>query len=185
MLSLGIYLLSCWIPQCHRGLGLVMQIMTLYLPRRDRLGRDQLHFSSCLEPDTVWRLSATCCWSSKPVSLVSHRRRKGCCWKCRFHSWGDPRAHSWCREVQRTRSVCVVEFQWAGHRSWRAADKETRKVGRADLRFLWILIWFCWLCHCHDLQTPSLLWHGCMNVLCTVPTPTTKSDYLYENLHKK
>lgn len=49
VLSLGICLLSCWIHECHRGLGLVMQIMTLYLPRRDRLGRDQLQISSCLE----------------------------------------------------------------------------------------------------------------------------------------
>lgn len=49
VLSLGICLLSCWTHKCHRGLGLVMQIMTLYLPRRDRLGRDQLQISSCLE----------------------------------------------------------------------------------------------------------------------------------------
>lgn len=46
MLSVGICLLSCWLHKCRRDLGLVMQIMTLCLPRRHRLGWDQLQINS-------------------------------------------------------------------------------------------------------------------------------------------
>lgn len=75
MLSARICLPSCWTHQCQRGLGLLMQIMTLDLPRRDRLGWDQLQIKPCLEPDSltaweVWLLPAA-------VSLISHGRRKG------------------------------------------------------------------------------------------------------------
>lgn len=67
VLSARVCLLSCWTHECRRAPGLVMQGMTLDLPRRGRLGWDQLQIKPCLEPDTVGRPSAPCCGSSAAV----------------------------------------------------------------------------------------------------------------------
>lgn len=130
----AVCLLSCWTHECRRGPGLVVLRMTLDLPRRGRLGRDQLQIKPCLEPDTVGRLCLLPYLLPCPYlpSVSCGGRRKGCCWKCKFHSWGDPRAHSWARDTQR---ICS-EGSRAGHGSWRAADTETRKGSGADGRAL-------------------------------------------------
>lgn len=89
---------------------------------------------------------------------------------------------SWDREMPRAPSQCSR----AGHCSWAAADTEARKGRGAHFRFLSIFVGFCWLCHCHDLQTLPFYWGipvGIFYAQCppqTIkPASYTKSNSLY------
>lgn len=71
-------------------LGCCCRLMTLCLPRRGRLGRDQLQIKPCLEPGRSERALCTCCGSSKATARVW--AEQGPCWKCRLNWWADPPA---------------------------------------------------------------------------------------------
>lgn len=181
VLSAGICLPSCWTHECHRALGLVMQIMTLDLPRRGRLGGDQLRVKPCLEPDRLTRWKAGCCAVWQPW------RRKGC-WKWEPSCWGEPlcqlgQGHARGNAKENARGSFPVFQGWASLpgccRHGNSGSSGARQLPLDLCRVL------C-LCHCHDLQTLPFYWAilgGVFHARCppqTIkPASYTKNNSLY------
>lgn len=148
-------------------LGCCCRLMALCLPRRGRLGRDQLQIKPCLEPGRSGRALCTCCGSSKATARV----------------WAEQGPLLEMQMELVGRSPSPGTCRGSSGPGIAPGDAETRKMCGLVWGSFESLWGFCWFCHCRDLQALAVLWHGCRNVLCppqTIkPASWTKSNSSY------